>query len=110
MGARDGDEEKAKEENPDPPVTRAFRLRVKLSKAIEDSKWKRANRLSIKLSKVLVECADPSNCETGRPHAEGIFSIGWQRYLKAPDYLKSSMSWCNECIEYFRHLNYSGKK
>jgi hypothetical protein len=104
MGARDGEKKRPL------PVARAFKLRDKLAAAIDAGKWKKSKRLAIKLSQILVECADPSTCKTGHPHAEGIFEIGWQRYLKAPEDTKLAVRWCNECISYCRALKYSGKK
>jgi len=99
MGKRDGKGER------EIPIERAFALRDKLSLAVEKRKWKRAKRLALKLSKVLVECADPSTCKTGRPHAQGIYETGWQRFLKAPEDTKLALSWCNECIGYCRRLS-----
>lgn len=92
------------------PLRRAHKIRDKLSAAIDAGKWKKSKRLALKLSTILVDCADPHKCKTGRPHAEGIFEIGWQRVLMAPPDTQLAVRWCNGCIRYLRPLNYSGKK
>lgn len=107
MGSREQDGGKTTDQI---PLRRAHKIRDKLSTAIDAGKWKKSKRLALKLSTILVDCADPRKCKTGRPHCEGIFEVGWQRILTAPLDTQMAVRWCNECIRYMHPLNYPGKK
>jgi hypothetical protein len=110
MDPREQEEDKKPIKGREIPIVRAHKVRDKMSRAIDAKKWRRVHKLAVKLSFLLAECARPDKCKIPHPHADGLFGIGWQRFLRAPDDVRVSLSWCNECISYFKTLKYSKRK
>jgi hypothetical protein len=61
------------------------RLHDELADAIENDKWKMAKNRARGILKLLPVALDPATSRTGTPHLDGVYNIGSQHIVDAPD-------------------------
>jgi hypothetical protein len=82
------------------PIAEIYRLREELALAIERQKWKTAKNRANAIIKLL-PCAIHKDSKVSRvsaPHLDGIYNIGWQRFIHAPKSTRSAIEKMNDAI------------
>lgn len=66
------------------PVSKIWVLQRRLNAAVEAAKWDRCVKLVERICKQIKLAMDPKTSQTGKPHLDGVYSIGTLRYERAP--------------------------
>lgn len=66
------------------PIKRLWAYREKLSAAVDETRWDEAESLARAIMKDIKPAMDRSTCGVGKPHLDGLYTIGTMRYGSAP--------------------------
>ena len=81
------------------PIRRLWKYREQLNKAVDGGEWEEATRLSKLIVSDIRFALDPATCGTGKPTLDGLYSIGTQRYVRAPDKTKRAINHMNRILK-----------
>lgn len=85
------------------PVTQIHKLRDRLSIAVDEGDWDRASKLAKKIIKKIPLALDSQTCMTGeplgKPHLDGVYTMGSVRYERAPAHAVRSIRQMNRIIK-----------
>ena len=89
------------------PIVEIHRLRTELWIVVAAKKWKTAKNRSRGIAKLVPLAMDPATCRigNGEPHLDGVFTIGTDYIMDAPQEVRDQIMEMNRLI----HLGKSGK-
>lgn len=84
------------------PVAQIHKLRDRLSVAVDEGDWDKAAKLARKIVKKIPLALDPQKCMTGeplgKPHLDGVYTIGSMRYERGPSHAVRAIRQMNRII------------
>jgi hypothetical protein len=80
------------------PISQLWTLRKLLGEAVEDSRWDDVTGISGQLLVVLRKAVDPSKCQVGVAHLDGIYTLGTTSYEKATPKAKRALNKMNRIL------------
>lgn len=80
------------------PIRRLWKYREGLDKAIESPDWDEALRLAKLITSGIREALDPVACGAGKPTLDGLYSVGFMRYMNAPKKTKKALTKMNRIL------------
>ena len=80
------------------PISQLWTLRNLLDEAADDSRWDDAAGISEQILVVLRKAMDPSKCQVGTRHLDGIYTLGTTDYEMAPPKAKRKLNKMNRIL------------
>jgi hypothetical protein len=81
------------------PIRQLWKYREQLSDAVDACEWGEAERFAKMIVRGIRLALDPATCGTGKPTLDGLYSIGTQRYSRAPDKTKRALNHMNRILK-----------
>lgn len=85
------------------PVAQIHKLRDKLGIAVDEEDWDKAAKLAKKIVKKIPLALDPQKCMTGeplgKPHLDGVYTIGSMRYERGPAHAVRAIRQMNRILK-----------
>ena len=80
------------------PIEQLYDLHKSLSEAVDAGEWKRVPKLARSITKLIPQAVDVKTCRTGKPHLDGLYSIGTIRYDGAPTEAVKALNLMNRIV------------
>lgn len=80
------------------PICHLWNLRNLLDDALDNSRWGEVESISGQIVVGIKEALDPSRCQVGTPHLDGLYMIGTVRYDRAPPKSKRALNKMNRIL------------
>lgn len=80
------------------PVVRLQRLLHQLNITAEQSDWPTCAALARKVIATIRLAVSPESSQTGKPHLDGIYTVGTLRYIRAPADVQRLLNRMNRII------------
>lgn len=81
------------------PLNQLWTLRKLLGEAVDESRWDDATSISEQFLVVLPSALDPSRCQIGAPHLDGIYMLGTMSYERATPKAKRKLNKMNRILK-----------
>ncbi len=81
------------------PISQLWTLRKLLGEAVDESRWDESASISKQFLVILREAVNPSKCQIGVPHLDGIYTLGTTSYERAPAKPKRALHKMNRILK-----------
>lgn len=81
------------------PISQLWTLRKLLGEAVDESRWDDATSISEQFLVVLRKAMDPSKCQVGERHLDGIYTLGTTSYERATPKAKKKLNKMNRILK-----------